>query len=105
VKDSNPRHAQHHLWPAQSQIFEPTTMHYTDIDEPEKTKIRTQDHAHTTIYNLHWHFNGVHGYWWRHCTHKPKAHINPKFIRMDNSTTTFAGGGGSGGPPQKILKS
>jgi hypothetical protein len=25
--------------------FEPTTMHYTTIDEPEKTKIRTQDHA------------------------------------------------------------
>jgi hypothetical protein len=29
-------------------------MHYTTIDEPEKTKIRTQDHAlYTTIDNAH----------------------------------------------------
>jgi hypothetical protein len=55
VKDSNPRHALHHYWPPQSQRFEPTTiMHYTTIDEPEKAKIRTQDHAlcSTTIENL-----------------------------------------------------
>jgi hypothetical protein len=43
VKDSNPRHALHHHWPPQRQRFEPTTMHYTTIDDPEKTKIQTHD--------------------------------------------------------------
>jgi hypothetical protein len=102
-------------WPPQSQRFEPTTMHYTTIDQPEKTKIRTQDHAlhhhqwarkdkdsnprPCTIHHLwqppltlqrrSWLLMTscthkpkapvlrndekiCHGYWWRHCTRKPK---------------------------------
>jgi hypothetical protein len=60
-------HALHHRWwsTPKRQRFEPAIMHYTTIDPP-----KDQDHAlYTTIDNLH----DIHGYWWRHCTHKPKA--------------------------------
>jgi hypothetical protein len=46
-------------------------MHYTTIDEPEKTKIRTQDHAlSTSIANLHWHL----------VIDDVTEHINPKHL-------------------------
>jgi hypothetical protein len=50
VKYSNPRPCTTPPLTQKSQRFEPTTMHYTTID-PQKTKIRTQDHA-------------LHHHWW-----------------------------------------
>jgi hypothetical protein len=84
-KDSNPRpctsppltpqkskiwthdHALHHHWPPKRHRFEPKTMHC------DYTPLLT---APPTL------FNGVHGYWWRHCTHKPKAPVTEWWENM-----------------------
>jgi hypothetical protein len=75
VKDSNPRHALvHHHWPPQSQRFEPTTAlrHHWWARKDKDSNPRP-----CTIHH-YWQPPLTHRrswFWWRHCTHKPKAPV------------------------------